>query len=220
MDVLTDDHEREQAVRKWWSEYWKAIVLGIVVAIACLVGFRQYQAYNLRSLQEKSYQMHQLSVGLMRDPQAYFDKANAFMNDNKDIYGALLALDLASANIFNHQYDKAQNAIAFAQKYGGKVLTTQVALLNARLLAQTADSKDALAMLSTISDPVYKAQALEITGDIYIKDNQPDKAREAYKQAIDFITSQNLTVPYMLRFKFDDVTNKDDRQVVNSLINN
>ena len=28
MDVLTDDHEREQVVRKWWSEYWKPIALG------------------------------------------------------------------------------------------------------------------------------------------------------------------------------------------------
>ena len=43
MDVLTDDHEREEVVKKWWHEDWKPIALGVVIALGGLIGFRQYQ---------------------------------------------------------------------------------------------------------------------------------------------------------------------------------
>ena len=64
MDVLTDDHEREEVVKKWWHEYWKPIALGVVIALGGLVGFRQYQAYELNKSQEQALAVYQLQEQL------------------------------------------------------------------------------------------------------------------------------------------------------------
>ena len=45
MDILTDEHEREEAVRKWWHEHWKPIALGVAIALLGLVAVRQYRCY-------------------------------------------------------------------------------------------------------------------------------------------------------------------------------
>ena len=96
MDVLTDDHEREEVVKKWWHEYWKPIALGVVIALGGLVGFRQYQAYELNKSQEQALAVYQLQEQLNEKGLDVLADAQKFIAENDNVYGALVALDVAT----------------------------------------------------------------------------------------------------------------------------
>ena len=95
MDILTDEHEREEAVRKWWHEHWKSIALGVTIALAGLVGVRQYQAYQLSEDQKTAYEVYQLQKQISTQGVNAMSDAQAFLDQHKDAFGAILALDMA-----------------------------------------------------------------------------------------------------------------------------
>ena len=57
MDILTDEHEREEAVRKRWHEHWKTIALGVGIGLLGLVAVGQYQGYELLQKQETGFEV-------------------------------------------------------------------------------------------------------------------------------------------------------------------
>ena len=65
MDVLTDDHEREQVVRKWWHENWLSLTVGFVIAIALMIGYKQYQVYKNDKATANAYEMSQIQTALV-----------------------------------------------------------------------------------------------------------------------------------------------------------
>ena len=105
MDVLTDDHEREQVVRKWWHENWLSLTVGIVIAIALMIGYKQYQVYKNDKAAANAYEMSQIQTALVLKPTESIEKAQAFIKEHEDIYGSLLSLDLASTYIAQKDYD-------------------------------------------------------------------------------------------------------------------
>ena len=64
MDVLTDDHEREQVVKKWWSDNWKSLALGIVIALGGMIGYRQYQNYQHDAAAKKAFELSTIQTKL------------------------------------------------------------------------------------------------------------------------------------------------------------
>ena len=68
MDVLTDDHEREQVVRNWWHENWLSLTVGVVIAIGGMVGYRYYQDHKTTQAQEYAYQMSAIQTKLTLEP--------------------------------------------------------------------------------------------------------------------------------------------------------
>lgn len=205
MDVLTDDHEREEAVKKWWHEYWKPLTLGIVIALGGLLGWRQYQAWQLENHQEQAYQVFQVQLLLQQHGVKAVPQAEAFMQDNQDIFGAVLALDTAGVQIAARDYDGALKSVAFAKNYGGELIAPSAALTEARLLAQTGKQSEAQAILDTLMSGAYAPEAAEVKGDIALNFGDRNAAREAYQQAIKLLQERKVDVPALLQMKFDDV---------------
>ena len=96
MDVLSDDHEREQVVRAWWRENWKPIIFGVLLAIAGIVGYRQWQAYELKKSQELAYELYQEQALLQASGRDGAARAQTFIDAHQNLHGALLALTLAA----------------------------------------------------------------------------------------------------------------------------
>ena len=120
MDVLTDDHEREEVVKKWWHEYWKPIALGVVIALGGLIGFRQYQAYELGKSQEQALAVYQLQEKLNAQGLDAISDAQKFIAENDNVYGALVALDVATLQMTE---DKFTDAAATLEKAASPIGT-------------------------------------------------------------------------------------------------
>lgn len=205
MDILTDEHEREEAVRKWWHEHWKPIALGIAIALLGLVAVRQYQAYDLSQKQETAYEVYLLQNQLQSRGQAAFGDAQKFLDEHDDIYGAILSLDMANVMLEANNYNEAAKFVDFAKKNGGDLMQPQATIVEARLQAQNAQYDKALATLDSISSDAYQAEILETRGDIFMAQNQIDAAHDAYLQAINLLKDAKLQISPMLQMKFDNV---------------
>ncbi len=205
MDVLSDDHEREEVVRKWWHENWKPIILGIVIALAGMVGYRQYQAYQLSSAQDQAYVLYQERAQLLNSGADGIAKAQAYMNENANIYGALLALDVADIQIRAARYDDADKTLEFVDRNGPKMLKDNAQLTRARLLGERGDYAGAIAAADKVSSDAYLIEREEIKGDIYLAQGDADNAYAAYRKAADAAVERKLGVDPVLQIKLDSV---------------
>ncbi|HAR79669.1 MAG TPA: hypothetical protein DCR21_02455 [Succinivibrionaceae bacterium] len=204
MDVLTDDHEREQVVRQWWHEYWKPITLGIVIALAGLVGFRQWQSYQLHSSQEQAYTLYQEQAKLAM-PNATLDSANKFIEEHKDVYGALLALDVASVHAVKGNYEDAVKNVNFAKENGGELIAPLAGIAQAKIQTQLGKYDDALKTVDGIKDESYAIECSELKGDILFAKGDTEGAHNAYKKAIDLSVEKKVAINSLLQMKFDNV---------------
>lgn len=210
MDVLTDDHEREQVVRKWWAEYWKPIALGVVIALGGLLGYRQYQSYQLEQSQAQAYALYQLQSKLAMNNSTAQSDAENFIREHEDIYGALLALDLSAVQMAHGDYDKALANVKFAVAHGGDLIAPNAALTQARILAQIGKYDEAQNILKSIESQAYSIEIAETRGDIYLASGDKQKAHDAYKQALDLCVERKMPINPLLQMKFDDVIAQGD----------
>lgn len=211
MDVLTDDHEREEAVRKWWHEYWKPIALGVTIALAGLLGYRQYQAYVLEQNQAQALEVYKLQTTLQKQGVAALPAAKAFTAENDNVFGAVLSLDMAVAQIEARDYAGAAESVEFARKNGGELIAPSAALTQARLLAESGKPDEAIKVLDTLKNGAYSGEAWERQGDIEISRDNRSAAREAYMAAIKDYQDKKLDVPALLKIKFDNVIAAGDK---------
>ena len=201
MDVLTDDHEREQVVRKWWHENRKPIALGIVIALAGLIGFRQYQAYTLEKAQQQAYALYQMQYKLSVSPQNIEKDAAAYLKEHEDIYGALLALDLAAYESSKDQFEQALEHAEFAVKNGGKLVTPAASLSKARIQAQLKQYDDAVKTLDGINSDAYAVEKAEIKGDVLLAKGDREGARNAYREAVKLCEDKKIQINPLLTMK-------------------
>ena len=210
MDVLTDDHEREQVVRKWWHENWKPIALGIVIALGGLIGFRQYQAYTLEKAQQQSYELYQVQYRLASSPETGATEARKFLDEHQDIYGAMLALDLASYESSKKEFEQAAEHAKFAVKNGGKLIAPAGSLNLARIQAQLKQYDDAIKTLDGISSEAYAIEKAEIRGDVLLAKGDTNGAHDAYQNAVKLSQDKKVQISPLLAMKLDDVARAGD----------
>lgn len=205
MDVLTDDHEREEAVKKWWHNNWKPIIGGIVIALAALVGFKQYQAYELKQSQAQALTVYQLQNNLATNTANAQTEALAFIENNNNLYGALVAIDLAKIQITTKEFDKALANLDFAAKNGGDLVAPLSHIVKARIQASLGDFNLAIDTLKAINSQAYAIEINELLGDIYMQNNQKDEAHDAYKKAYELSKEKGLIINPLLQIKYNNV---------------
>ena len=190
MDVLTDDHEREEVVRKWWHENWLSLTVGVVIAIGAMVGYRQYQSYQSDTSAKYAYEMSTLQTKLVLNPANTTADAQKFIKEHEDIYGSLLALDLSSIEAKQGNYDKA--------------------LVAAQILTEQKKFDEAVKELDSVKSEAYEIEKQELLGDIYFAKKDLDKAHDAYKKALDVSESKKISISPLLQMKFDNLIKDGD----------
>src|SRR5574344_1621487 len=193
MDVLTDDHERAQVVRKWWSDNWKSLTLGIVIALGGMIGYNQYKSYQLDTAAKYAYEMSQLQAKVTLSPEAAKKDVDAFLAEHKDIYGSLLSLDLVAANSKAGKYELALENAKFASENGGKLVAPNAKLVQAHVLAQLGKAHDAYqsAMTSCEQKKISINPLLQMKADNLAKEGDAPAYKRA--QALQEVIAKSAT---------------------------
>lgn len=215
---MSDTHTDEelQALKSWWQDNGKSLMIAVVASLAIVGGWKGWQHHQTTTAESASilYQgvvdsVTKLSASNTDSNTADESTAYHLGGQLKDefsdsAYAKLAALLLARVAVEAQDYDRALTELDWVLAHEPNESQKSLALVRkARLLAAKEQFDKALPVLDGVKDPAFKSQSEEAKGDIYIQRGEADKARSAYQAAIDAATDQTL-LP-RLQMKLDNL---------------
>ncbi|OOE44053.1 hypothetical protein BZG06_08270 [Salinivibrio kushneri] len=180
MDVYTTEEQQVEAIKKWWRDNGKAVVIGAVVGLGALYGWRYFQSQQLANQAQASQQYEQVLSGIESG-----DTVSLSELEGHEGYRALAALQLAQKHVAQGELDSAQAQLKKAQQavkddalYG--LVTTRLARVEAELENYSA----ALNELDKVTTESWTAKVAEIRGDVLLRQGDKQAARDAYAASL------------------------------------
>jgi predicted negative regulator of RcsB-dependent stress response len=188
VDEDLSELERLELVKKWWKENYTSILLGAVIAVVVVGGWRYWQ-YRTESRSEAASALYtDLATDMSKhDDAASYKTGKQIITDYADTpYAAHAALALAQVQATAGKLDEGGKFLDWVMQHSkddGLKLLARLRL--ARLKLAGNDAQAALDTLNGAQDvggfaPLYDA----LRGDAYAKLGKNDEARTAYGKAL------------------------------------
>lgn len=203
---LTEEEQIEQ-LKKFIKSYGVSIVLGILIAIAASVGYRYYKGRQAHIAVQAAVSYSQLLDGVVSNqPTVVTRQANYLLKEYpKTPYATMASLFLARQAINDKQPQQALVQLNKVINEGRQPAMVALARLRAaRVYLSMKQYTTALNILAPIKSKAFLAVKSEITGDIMVAQNKPEKARLAYQVALKNI-DQKASMKPVLEMKQDNV---------------
>jgi predicted negative regulator of RcsB-dependent stress response len=181
-DYLTDD-EQLARLRSWWQRNGTALVIGLVLVIGGVVGWRWYQSSSAERLARTADLFAEF--GQARGEARAALAADIVASGRRTAYPALALLQLAEEAATSGDLAAASELLrdAIAQA-SGRPLADLARLRLARVLHALDLDEDAIRTLAEIRATGYVSIAQELKGDIHLTRNERLLAHAAYVAAL------------------------------------
>lgn len=201
-----DDYEQEQIIKDWLRQNWFTIFAGIALGIAGLWGYAKWQNSQMAQNQTAASEYQQLIAVI--DSQSTQDAAEVLVRYDEqygmNYYAMKAHMALADRWLEDGQIEQA---ISEYQKVldanAGKPIAEMVRLRLARLYVANENYDAAREQLSTVQSSAYETVVEEIKGDIFVAENTPKKAQDAYQLAL--LSGEGYSGKALLEMKLADV---------------
>ncbi|MEJ2344279.1 MAG: tetratricopeptide repeat protein [Gammaproteobacteria bacterium] len=208
MDVYATDDEKVEQLKKWWKENGRSLVIGVVIGLAVLIGWRTWSHYRTGQAEQASDTYAALMAALSRNDNetALADGERIVSNFSSTPYAALSALALARVRLEQGELTAARTELQWALDHSDMEAVRHIARLRlGRVMLAQGDDAAALKLIAAVKDPgSFASQYDELAGDIYVKQGKPQQARAAYQKAMDSLGAGAAQRP-LLEMKLDDV---------------
>jgi predicted negative regulator of RcsB-dependent stress response len=181
------DNEREEQLRRWWSENWLWIVGGIALGLVLLWGWQYWQrskveaaqreesayAAVIESLNKNQFDQAALQAKALRD-----ERATSPYADQADLALARGAVESRKLD------DAAQRLKTVADGSRDPELRGTARTRLARVLIEQGKFDESLALLDVASAGAFAALYHDIRGDAFAGKGDPAAARREYEAAL------------------------------------
>ena len=206
----TEDQQLE-ALRKWWQENGRGILVGVVLGLGAVGGWRGWIYYSEVRAESASAIYHDVMQSLAA--QEYDDiaaRTQQIIDDYASTpYAELAALGDARAAVEQEDYERAKTRLQWARDNANQENIRFIARIRlARVERQLGEVDQALQTLDIAFPVAFVAAVEELRGDLYLVKGDRDKARDAYGKA--------LAAPYssvdreLVEMKFNDLRRDAD----------
>ncbi|WP_409439220.1 YfgM family protein [Psychromonas sp. GE-S-Ul-11] len=191
VDIIEGYETEEQqvdAIKKWWSDNGTMLIVGAVIGLAGLWGWRYYGESVTASQEKASIEFAQVSEKFNAQGEAHdSSELKQFVAENEgNNYATLGALLLAKEAVDAGDFELAKTQLTellASNEYAA--LTPIIALRLARVSAELGEYDDALSTLNTVENEAFLVKVNQTKGDIYLKQGDTDAARSAYQTAVE-----------------------------------
>lgn len=182
------DLEREEQLRRWWSENWAWIIGGVALGLALLAGWQWWQRHERQSSEadQTSYQAVIEALG-KNDRDAAAAQASTLRERHPEsAYADQADLALARAAIERRDLDGAASLLrGVADRSKDPELRLVARSRLARVLIEQGKFDDALAQLEPSSAGAFAPMVHEIRGDALAAKGDAAAARAEYDAALE-----------------------------------
>ncbi|HHC6485811.1 TPA: YfgM family protein [Vibrio parahaemolyticus] len=202
MELYDTEEQQVEAIKDWWKENGKAVIIGAVVGLGGLFGWRYYQDTVIQASETASQSyttamntLQEKGVDAQSDVQAFIES-----NEVKE-YSVLAALQLAKAQVEAKDFDAALEQLKWAQSNTkDAALSPLISYRIARIETEMGNFDAANTELDKVTDTAWAGRIAELRGDIALRQGDKDAAYAAYTEA-----QQAADASPTLQMKLDDL---------------
>ncbi|EPI5805292.1 YfgM family protein [Vibrio parahaemolyticus] len=202
MELYDTEEQQVEAIKDWWKENGKAVIIGAVVGLGGLFGWRYYQDTVIQASETASQSyttamntLQEKGVDAQSDVQAFIES-----NEVKE-YSVLAALQLAKAQVEAKDFAAALEQLKWAQSNTkDAALSPLISYRIARIETEMGNFDVANTELGKVTDTAWAGRIAELRGDIALRQGDKDAAYAAYTEA-----QQAVDASPTLQMKLDDL---------------
>ncbi|EGR3109338.1 hypothetical protein DNG97_12185 [Vibrio parahaemolyticus] len=202
MELYDTEEQQVEAIKDWWKENGKAVIIGAVVGLGGLFGWRYYQDTVIQASETASQSyttamntLQEKGVDAQSDVQAFIES-----NEVKE-YSILAALQLAKAQVEAKDFTAALEQLKWAQSNTkDAALSPLISYRIARIETEMGNFDAANTELGKVTDTAWAGRIAELRGDIALRQGDKDAAYAAYTEA-----QQAADASPTLQMKLDDL---------------
>ncbi|EGQ7653113.1 hypothetical protein EM59_014010 [Vibrio parahaemolyticus] len=202
MELYDTEEQQVEAIKDWWKENGKAVIIGAVVGLGGLFGWRYYQDTVIQASETASQSyttamntLQEKGVDAQSDVQAFIES-----NEVKE-YSVLAALQLAKAQVKAKDFAAALEQLKWAQSNTkDAALSPLISYRIARIETEMGNFDAANTELGKVTDTAWAGRIAELRGDIALRQGDKDAAYAAYTEA-----QQAADASPTLQMKLDDL---------------
>lgn len=202
MELYDSEEQQVEAIKDWWQENGKAVILGAVIGLGGLFGWRYYQDSVVEGQEAASVAYNSAVQTLQTQGVAAADQVQSFIDSNSDReYAVLAAMQLAQAQVAEANYAEALKQLEWAKANTKDTAIAPVLAIRAvRVKAEMGDIEGALADLEAAKTEGWEGRMAELKGDLLLRNGDKEGAYTAYTEA-----QQAADASQTLQLKLDDL---------------
>ncbi|PKF63469.1 hypothetical protein CW745_01065 [Psychromonas sp. psych-6C06] len=208
VDIIEGYETEEQqvdAIKQWWKDNGNTLMIGAVVGLAGLWGWRFYNDSVIEGQEKASQAYNDMLVTFeSQGSEADLDNVKSFISENSSSnYAILASLLLAKEAVLKADFELAKSQLVQLQEQNTYApLNPLINLRLARVEVELGQYDAALATLTRITETGFIAKAEQVKGTAYLKQGDVNNARVAFQAAID---ASNGRIDPVLQLQFDDL---------------
>lgn len=202
MDQFATEEQQVEAIKRFWKENGAAIIIGAVLGLGGLWGWRYYDDSQIAAKEAASAAYNDMIQSLASDERVAATEAFIANNPNSS-YAVLAGFIGAQSAVLDDDFAKASAILSDV------IATTQDASLQnvarirlARVQLQLDELDAAITTLDAVTGTSFTAQQEAIRGDVLVAKGELQQAREAY------VRSLAMQDDMAVKMRLDDIANK------------
>ncbi|MFK5892094.1 MAG: tetratricopeptide repeat protein [Pseudomonadota bacterium] len=210
MEAYETEEQQVEAIKKWWRENYKMVVLLAIVSIGSILGSQYYKENKVLMGEAASDNYNALMDAVEQNQSEIIeDREGLLQKDFNSSPYTVQATLLSAKNLADSgKNEQAIEKLLWVETNSQDVALQQIALIQrAQLLASLEQADKALQVLkSTADDGAFSAIKLETKGDILVIQGKLTEAKQAYDVALGkyLLLGANVDI---LRIKRNDLGN-------------
>ncbi|NOI67194.1 tetratricopeptide repeat protein [Vibrio sp. 99-8-1] len=185
MELYDSEEQQVEAIKDWWKENGKAVILGGVVGLGGIFGWRYYQDSVVAAKDAASDSYTKVISQLSNAGSDASDEVQSYIDANKETeYAVLAALQLARVQVEANDIPAALAQLEWAKaNTKDETVKPLIDFRIARVFAQQQQFDQAIAQLSAITSSAWQGRVNELKGDILLRKGDKEGAYSAYVEA-------------------------------------
>jgi len=205
VEIYENENDQIGALKRFFAENGKALVVGVVLGIGGLLGWRYWTGHQADSAREASLSYERAVSTLSADKPESLTAAQQFAANNQNTYGAFASLELAQRFVDKNELDKAVTQLTqglAAAKDANLQAVINLRLARVQLQLKQADA--ALKSLEGIKGEAWAAIVADLRGEILLSKGDKQGARAAWEAGVKSDASPALSE--MMRMKMNNLS--------------
>ncbi len=205
MTAYTAQEELDQ-LKSWWKIYGNSLIVGVVLGVVMLVGFRYWtQQREIKRVTASAIYEQLLEQLRANKPEARASGEKIINEYASTPYAPLAALLLSKQAYLSGDKALARKQLEWALAHADDAAVQHTARLRlGRLILESNETQGLAALLDVKDVAGFETEYQELKGDVAVAQGKKDEARVAYEEALKK-SPPGSSYAMVLKMKHDDL---------------